>query len=232
MRKKTIIIFTGVLVLAIATLAELVRLEPSPTPTDAAVSIGLTNYYNATLTDSLNSPRSVHENNLAALPRGRQVFSGVTFEVAGVVQLSGKKLREWGRTEYPEAVSGIKVGKTCQRLYLLHGAGGVAYDQNEVIIAKLVLHYSDKSQKEIAIRRGEHVRDWWGDPKEGPTGTNSVLAWTGTNSAVKQYFGGKNYLRLYKTTFDNPVPAVAIDTIDYVSTMQNSSPFLIGLTIE
>jgi hypothetical protein len=115
---------------------------------------------------------------------------------------------------------------------LLHGAGGEVYDRNQVIIAKLVLHYADKSQKEIEIRRREHVRDWWGDPKKGPTGTNSVLAWTGTNAAVKQYFGGTNYLRLYKTTFNNPVPAVTIDTIDYVSTMQNSSPFLIGLTVE
>jgi hypothetical protein len=60
-----------------------------------------------------------------------------------------------------------------------------------------------------------------------------VLTWTGTNPALAKYSGPKpRALRIYKTTFENPQPEVVIATIDYVSTMQNSSPFLIGLTIE
>src|SRR5262249_10516566 len=57
-----------------------------------AVCIDLGKYYTAQLTDSLNSPTAVTENNLASLPKGRQVFLGVPFEVGGVLQLSEKKL--------------------------------------------------------------------------------------------------------------------------------------------
>jgi hypothetical protein len=194
--------------------------------------LDLSQYFTAQLTNSLNGPSSVIDNNLATLPRGRQVFSGVPFEVGGLLQLSGKKLKEWGRNEYPESITGIKLGKHCQRLHLLHGAGGV-FDREGVTIAQLVLHYSDKSMREIDIKTGVHVREWWGDPKQGLTGKNSELAWTGTNPALKQYGGNHpGSLRVYKTTFENPQPAITIEAIDYVSTMQNSSPFLIGLTIE
>ena len=200
--------------------------------TSKATCIDLSKYFTAQLTNSLNSPSSVTENNLATLPKGRQVFSGVPFEVGGLLQLSGKKLQEWGRNEYPESITGIKLGKRCQRLHLLHGAGGV-FDPENVTIAKLVLHYSDKSTQEIDIKTGVHIRDWWGDPKQEVTGKNSELAWTGTNPALKQYGGNHpGSLRIYKTTFENPQPGTTITAIDYVSTMQYSSPFLIGLTIQ
>jgi len=174
----------------------------------------------------------VKENNLAALPKGRQVFSEVPFQVDGILELSGKKNLEWGRTEYPETIKDIKLGKAAHQLHLLHGAGGV-YDGDGTTIAKLVLHYADSSVREIEIKTGEHVRDWWGNPKQGVTGTNSELAWAGTNPAVKKY-GGANpgSLRIYKTTFENPQPNLSVTSIDYVSTMHNSASFLIGLTVE
>jgi hypothetical protein len=194
--------------------------------------IDLSRYYTAKLTDSLNSPVSVLENNLASLPKGRQVFSGVPFEVGGILQLSGLKIEEWGRKEYPQAINQIKIGKRCRRLHLLHGAGGV-FDPHGLTIAKLVLHYADNSSQELEIKNGVHVRDWWGDPKQTVTGTNSTLAWTGTNPALKKYGGPRpGSLRVYETTFENPQPAIEITTTDYVSAMENSSPFMIGLTIE
>ncbi|HYG33615.1 MAG TPA: hypothetical protein VEC99_02445 [Clostridia bacterium] len=196
------------------------------------VCIDLKKHYNAELTDILNSPTSVKDNNLAELPTGRQVFKEVPFQIGGVVQLSGKKLQEWGRDEFPEAVKKIEIGRTCTRFHMLHGAGGV-FDKDGVAIGKLVLRYADKSAREINIKNGVHVRDWWGDPKQTVTGTNSVLAWTGTNPALKVY-GGDNpgALRIYKTTFENPYPEKTIVSVDYVSTMEQSSPFMVGLTVE
>jgi hypothetical protein len=206
--------------------------QPAENVPSQATCIDLSKYYTAYLTNSLNSPAYVEENNLAAFPKGRQVFSGVSFEVGGILQLSGNKIKEWKRNEFPEAIEGIKLDKRCQRLHLLHGAGGV-FDPEGVTIAKIILHYSDKSQRELEIKTGVHVRDWWGDPNQALTGTSSELAWTGTNPALKKYGGPKpGSLRIYKTTFANPQPQIAITTIDYVSTMRNSSPFLIGLTIE
>lgn len=197
-----------------------------------AFCLDLGKHATAQLTDSLNSPTSVKDNNLAAFPKGRQVFLKTPFQVSGVLQLSGKKLEEWGRNEFPERIDNIQVGRVCSELHLLHGAGGV-YDRDDVMIAKLILHYSDNSTKEIEIKNGVHVRDWWGEPKQPITDTNSVLVWTGTNPAVKKY-GGENpgSLRIYKTTFKNPQPGLSLTSIGYTSTMQNSSPFLLGLTVE
>jgi RNA polymerase sigma factor (sigma-70 family) len=206
--------------------------QPAENTASQATCIDLSQHYTAQLTDSLNSPSTVTENNLASLPEGRQVLSGLPFEIGGILQLSGKKIQEWGRNEFPEVITNIPVGRVCSQLHLLHGAGGV-YDRDGVTIAKLVLHYADNSVREIEIKNGVHVRDWWGDPKQAVTGTNSQLAWTGTNPAVKQY-GGQTpgLLRIYQTRFRNPQPGISLTSIDYKSTMENASPFLIGLTVE
>lgn len=194
--------------------------------------LNLTKYYTTGLTNSINSPEFVKENNLAALPVGRQVLGQVPFEIRGVVQLDGKKIREWERTEFPPAVNGIVVGRKFQKLHLLHGAGGV-FDPDGTTIGTLVLHYADDSTESIDIKNGEHVRDWWGDPEQPITGTNSVLAWKGTNPALAKYGGEKpGSLRIYRSTFANPQAERLVKTIDFKSAMQNSSPFLLGITLE
>jgi hypothetical protein len=206
--------------------------QASQTGRSEPTCVDLAKYYNASLTNSLNSPSYVKENNLAALPAGRQTFSGVPFQVGGVLQLTGKKVQEWGRKEFPEAIKGIPVGRKFSRLHILHGAGGV-YDEDGTVIAKLVLHYDDGSAKEITIRNGVDVRDWWGDPQQTITGTNSVLAWTGSNPALKQYGGNEpGALRIYRSTFANPQPGLLVTKVDFESTMANSSPFLLALTVE
>ena len=195
-------------------------------------SIDLTKYYDATLTTSLNSPSFVKENNLANLPSGRQFFSGVPFEVGGVLQLSGKKIKEWGRNEFPEGVDGIPVGRNFSELHLLHGAGGV-YDSEGVTIATIVLHYADGSTKQLEIKNGVDVRDWWGKLAQPVTGTNSALAWTGSNPAFQKYGGdAAGGIRIYTSTFTNPQPSIRVTSLDYRSTMENSSPFLIAATVE
>ncbi|HTI97371.1 MAG TPA: hypothetical protein VL527_00605 [Dongiaceae bacterium] len=194
--------------------------------------VDLSKYATAQLTDSLNSPASVKDNNLATLPKGRQLFLKTPFQIDGVLQLSGKKIQEWGRKEFPESITNIPVGRVCAQLDLLHGAGGV-FDRDGVTIARLVLHYSDKSVRELEIKSGVHVRDWWGEPNQRVTGTNSALAWTGSNPALKKYGGAKpGSLRIYKTSFKNPQPDISLTSVDYVSTLQNASPFLLGLTVE
>jgi hypothetical protein len=198
----------------------------------STTGIGLGKYCTAQLTNSLNSPDNVKENNLATFPKGRQMFLGVPFQVDCVLQLTGKKVQEWGRMEFPEAIRGIQIGKACSKLYLLHGAGGV-FDADGVTIGKLVLHYADQSVREIEIKNGVHVRDWWGDPKQTISATNSALVWTGSNPALKQYGGEKpGSLRIYMTRFNNPQPDLSVTSLDYASAMENSSPFLLALTIE
>jgi hypothetical protein len=205
--------------------------KDSPQATGPA-SIDLSHHFTASLTDSLNSPSSVKENNLADLPKGRQVLAGVPFEVGGIVQLSGQKNLEWGRKEFPEAVKNIKVGRKAAHFHLLHGAGGV-YDREGVTIAQLVVHYADNSVREFEIKVGDHVRDWWGNPNQRVYAPNSELAWSGTNPATKKY-GGSNpgSLRIYRTSFENFQSDLEVTAVDYISTMQNSGPFLIALTVD
>jgi hypothetical protein len=205
---------------------------PAPAATNSQlVCLDLGQHYTARLTDSLNSPSSVKENNFAALPAGRQVLAGVPFEIGGILQLAGLKLQEWGRAEFPEEIKGIKVGRSFAKLHLLHGAGGV-YDGEGTAIARLVLHYQDESTHDLAIKVGQHVRDWWGDPKQRLIGNTSELAWSGSNPALQRFGDGKGTLRVYRTTFINPNPELVVTSVDYVSNMANSSPFLIGLTVE
>ena len=39
-------------------------------------------------------------------------------------------------------------------------------------------------------------------------------------------------VRIYKSTFANPQPDVEISSVDYVSTLKQAAPFLVGLTLE
>ena len=194
-------------------------------------SVPLKPYFTASLTDSINSPEHVKENNLAEMPTGRQALAGVPFEIHGIVQLSGKKVVGWGRKEFPDKVENIAVGGMAEKIHLLHSAGGV-FDPDDTVIAKLVLHYADKTQETIEIKSGVHVRDWWGLLSQKTTGETTELAWTGSNVAIKKYRDDGAVLRIYRTTFPNPHPAKKIEKVDYVSTMNDSSPFLIALTLE
>ncbi|MBI4657497.1 MAG: PD40 domain-containing protein [Verrucomicrobia bacterium] len=194
-------------------------------------SVSLKPYFTASLTDAINSPDYVKENNLAEMPTGRQVLAGVPFEIHGLVQLSGKRVVGWGRNEFPEKVENITVGRTAEKIHLLHSAGGV-FDPDETVIAKLVLHYADKTDEMIEIKSGVHVRDWWGLLSQKTTGDTTELAWTGSNPAIKKYRDDGAVLRIYRTTFANPNPSKKIDQVDFLSTMNDSSPFLVALTLE
>ena len=105
-------------------------------------------------------------------------------------------------------------------------------------IAKLILHYEDGSTGELALVSGEHLLDWWGpirtktgDGFDEPKAPGTELAWAGSNAWIRRQRPEAS-LRLYKSTFDNPRPALAISTIDYRSTMTKAAPFLVGLTVE
>lgn len=166
-------------------------------------------------------------NNLADLPHGRWVCQNVAFEVRGVIQLQGQAWKKNGY-KFPERVNGIAVGSACRRIHLLHG-NSASSDPPGTPVASLLLHYADGQQEEIEIRQGRQIVDWWTWRDEKPTDTNSVVAWRGQNPATAKRGLGT---RLVKSTFRNPHPGKKLESIDYVSAMANSSPFMVALTIE
>ena len=166
-------------------------------------------------------------NNLATLPTGRQEFGGVAFDVQGLIQLQGQC---WVKRRYmlPEKVAGMPVRRSCQRVHILHANSGFG-DPLGTKVASLVLHYADGGQTELEIQHLVHVLDFWDYKGHMPADANTVIAWTGDSPATARRGLG---VRLCRSTFENPHPRKRIETIDYVSAMAGSAPFLVALTVE
>jgi len=113
---------------------------------------------------------------------------------------------------------------------VLHSAACV-FDPDGTVIAKIILRYSDHSSSEIEIKLRDHVGDWWGDEDMIPLNKGSELVWTGLNPQIKKRSPDK-VLRVFRSTFENPRPNVSITSMDYVSTMHESTSFMLGLTLD
>ena len=168
-------------------------------------------------------------NHLQQLGPAKRVLKQVPFDIRGVVQLQGALWKGKGYS-LPERVDGIPAGAICRWIHILHANSAFA-DPLGTTVATLVLHYTDGEQARFQIQEGVHCLDWWAWPK-GRTKVsdpNTVVAWTGRNPPATHQ-GAK--LRLFKTAFANPQPAKQIKSIDYVSAMAGSAPFMVAMTLE
>lgn len=196
--------------------------------------LDLSAQYNAgTMDDWHNSADK--GNNLASLPLGVHEFGGVQFDVRGIVQLSGTNLARI-QPDYPVAVPGIQIGQGAKRLHFLHGTGWPLWDAagKDVVvpIARYVIHYADGQTAELPIRYRDDVRNWQYEP-EGVTreqgGASPV--WKGPQARWKEHWP-KWGVRLYLTTWTNPRPEVTIQSLDLISTMTGSAPFVLAITVD
>jgi hypothetical protein len=229
---------------------------PPRDPQASPNMIDLTEYYNWGLTGtwhpSASFPEGVQglENDLAELPTGIQTFADVEFDVRGLIQVAGTELQSVGGN-YPERVNGIRVGQKFKNLHVLHATGWQA--ENGAVIGSYILHYVDGSEKEFEIVYGAHVLDWWAITDTAPSSDNSVVAWTGSNALAREIIRSsgqgpnienlarllgmtaaddKDYIRLFKTTWENPNPDIEVESIDFVSRLTASAPFLVAMTVE
>ena len=76
---------------------------------------------------------------------------------------------------------------------------------------------------------GLDARDWWDTSAEPKSATSATVAWTGSNPATEAVGAS---LRLFQRTYDNPKPNLVIESLDFISTEEDSAPFLVALTIE
>jgi hypothetical protein len=182
--------------------------------------IDLSDYYNAALTQTWHGGTA--NNSLDSLPPGLLLLGSVLFDVRGIVQLGGQQLQRSER-RYPQKVVGIKINQTCTRLHFLHASGWHTADGTP--LGSYVVHYVDGRQQTIPIIYGEDVRDWNGNTDPSTTLKRSSIVWSATNKAPF-------HVRLFKSTWINPWPETEIATIDYLSTMTESAPFLVAITAE
>jgi hypothetical protein len=96
-------------------------------------------------------------------------------------------------------------------------------------IAQLVIHYASGQQFSIAIKYGEHVRDWWQRPADLPPEPPLRVAWTGQNRLTRKEGA---FLNVYLSTFENPRPRDEIQTVDLVSANTRCGPFFLGMSVE
>jgi RNA polymerase sigma factor (sigma-70 family) len=192
------------------------------------VTVDLSSHYTSEL-DKVWVPGFEAGNNLASLPHGRHEFEHVPFDVGGIIQLQGRLWQSKGYT-FAERVEGLPAESRVQRLHLLHANSAFA-DTPGTVVASLVLHYSDGSEAQLPIRQNQQILDWWQWPKgaQKPGDPNTHVAWRGSNPATAKR--GFN-VRLCKTVFQNPNPEKEIKSIDYVSAMAGSAPFMVALTLE
>jgi hypothetical protein len=190
------------------------RMEQTP---DECVD--LTEYYNATLLLAWHP--GMLSNSLDVLPPGLLQLADVTYDVRGIIQLSGTNLRKG--TQYPRQINGIKVGKVCRQLHFLHATGWRSPDGTR--LGSYVVHYADEKEEVIPIVYGEDVRDWNGSSDTSTELTHSSLVWSAINNAGF-------HVRLFATPWINPMPEKEIVAIDYTSTMAEAAPFLIAITAE
>jgi hypothetical protein len=172
---------------------------------------------------------SDYDNDLSGLPTGAVMFSNVTFDVRGLIRL---RAANWVPVDietnsFPVAVTGIRIGVKCSRIHLLHGADGAVAENT--VIGNYVLRYVDGTHREIPIRYGRDVRHWWQVDDDTRETDQGVVVWRGSNPAVK---GRGGRLRIYLSTLENPEPEKEIQSLDIVSALTRSGPFLIALTIE
>ena len=158
-------------------------------------------------------------NDARSIPLGRQRWRGIPFDVVDPGQNAGKScivLRGRGTKFMPRSCT-FSVGRKCDVVYFLHacawpGAKGKA-------VASYTIVYADGQTREVALRNGHEVVDWW-----HPRDTNeSAAAWEGSNAESPSV--GLNVF-----PWANPRPDAAIASVRMQSAGAGSTPILAAVT--
>ena len=164
----------------------------------------------------------------AQVPQGETNFDGIPFLMFGKINLTGLGRARDGEFQ-PPRVGEIPVGHRASHVHLMHGA---SYDcPEDTPIASLLLRYESGETRSLFIRYGVHVRNWYVEATEVNTeltDPRSFVAWNGNTRSD----GGGKPTRLFKTTFDNPLPGKAIRSIDLLSLFARANAVILAITLE
>ncbi len=192
---------------------------PPRAPDTPARLIDLTDFYTACPEADWRASR-FPGHDLFALPRGRQVFEGIEYDVRGLVQLSSVLLRSKG-LQFPEASRDIPVQQRCQRIHFLHAADNTAAPG--ATVASYAVHWTDGREEQMPIRYSKEAWPWDWDPGSG--NPHAAVAWHGTSPAGQPVW-------LYRTTWTNSHPEVPVASVDLTSTMTRCGMFIVAITAE
>jgi hypothetical protein len=198
------------------------RSYPARDPWASPRSLDLAGSYNFGLNETFNP--TGREGDFANLPQGVVKLQGVnvTFDIRGRIQLRGKE----SRLPFPVRVDGIKVDQVCRSIHFLCGTTQSASPGLE--IGRFEVRYSDGQSNRIPILYGKPVRGWWFDPNTPQP--EDARVWEGPSELSLSQ--AKRHVRIYDLRWDNPLPDARIATLDFVSALTDSAPFLIAITLE
>ncbi len=185
--------------------------------------VDLSEYYTASLDDDWLGKEGL---NLASLPKGVHAFAQAAFDVRGLIQLGSRTAKKETGLNLSRDIKGIKIQYKGSKIHFLHGTSGSTREDKK--IGMYVLNYKNGQTVSIPILYQRNIEDW--QVKQGdPVPTDADIAWTGESTASKEQ-GYK--IQLYKYTVNNPYPDLEIQTMDFISEMTESAPFLVAITIE
>ena len=151
---------------------------------------------------------------------------GATFDVRALVQLRGTAKN--ALPHQPERLTGIPVGRACEKLHFLHGHANLVSSRTEV--GTYVIHYADGSEETIRLISGINTGPWAIPASVTNAPPRAKEVWQAESRLGKNRL--LNRLRVLLTTWDNPHPTRAIASIDFVSAGTDAAPFLIAVTTE
>jgi hypothetical protein len=128
-------------------------------------------------------------------------------------------------TVYPEAVTGIQVNHKGAQLHFLNACFWATEPGTK--LGDYVIHYADGQTRTAPIVYGRTIMDWWMHPG-GDAPTEAQVVWQGSDPATRS-MGMVTQLSDY--VWDNPLPDVEISSVDLVSDLAESGPFLVALTV-
>lgn len=214
---QEVVVFLDKLQLARQTVGQQEQTRPLCVDLSAAISLSL----------ETELPNMAGGGNLPSLPRGRQQLGQTEFEIAaGVVQFDCEYFhpimdRQMKGRKFPQLVSDLKVGRKCRSLHFLHARRWG--DPNPNVLASYLVHFANGLTWDIPVTNLnlDDVR-YTGEASSDNKG--SIVAWTGTNRL--------DQVRLFETSWENPLPKVEIKSIDLVSAMSFYPTFLVAITAE
>jgi len=214
---------------------------PTRDPRAAPALLDLSLFYNSTLYWTVTR----HAEQKVAQEVERT--TGVEFDVRAQVKLGGRGPLKYGLPPKPQSATNIPVNRRFARMHFLHGM--VFGDPDGTKIGAYTVHYADGQSQEVPIIYGEDMRAVEAssslrprkspDPelgraenkrlgaKEEVQPPRSQVAWTGGNPSGAR----TQRVRFYLMTWQNPRPEQEVRSLDFASSMKDSAPFLIAVTV-
>jgi tetratricopeptide (TPR) repeat protein len=192
---------------------------PPRDPQTPAQCLDLSDFYNANLDTDWRGTR-YPRHNLSTLPRNRQIFDGIEFDVRGALQLAGSASRRWD-LQYPTVIPGIPVRQPVRQIHFLHATiNSHSAGENN---GAYTIHLENGQTEQHVLLTTVNICRWDRHPLwEYP---EPIVAWEGTSPAGIP-------VRLFRSTWTNPHPESVVQSIDFDAPPSGLAPFLVAITVE